>query len=169
MKPIETRYAGCRFRSRLEARWAVYFDNLGIAWHHEPQAFVLSTGEGYLPDFHLPRYGGGMYVEVKPMGDPSFKAKQLAAESGHMVLLANGPPSATHAFKVMWGGDGGRDVDCTWAVLATGSPYFDPEDMDEQSGELGPSWATWHDMMGTSTIEAVEAALSARFEPRKVA
>jgi hypothetical protein len=30
MKAIETRYAGCLFRSRLEARWAVLFDHLGI-------------------------------------------------------------------------------------------------------------------------------------------
>lgn len=26
IKPIETRYKGCRFRSRPEARWAVFFD-----------------------------------------------------------------------------------------------------------------------------------------------
>lgn len=31
IKAIETSYAGCRFRSRLEARWAVFFDTLGIA------------------------------------------------------------------------------------------------------------------------------------------
>lgn len=30
--PIQTRYAGCLFRSRLEARWAVFFDHLGIRW-----------------------------------------------------------------------------------------------------------------------------------------
>jgi hypothetical protein len=41
-KPIETRYAGCRFRSRLEARWAVFFDRLGIAWEYEPEGFELA-------------------------------------------------------------------------------------------------------------------------------
>lgn len=30
IKPIETHYNGYRFRSRLEARWAVFFDALGI-------------------------------------------------------------------------------------------------------------------------------------------
>ena len=29
---IQTVYKGCRFRSRLEARGAVFFDTLGIAW-----------------------------------------------------------------------------------------------------------------------------------------
>lgn len=32
IKPIETKYKGYRFRSRLEARWAVFFDALGISW-----------------------------------------------------------------------------------------------------------------------------------------
>lgn len=30
LKPIDTHYKGCRFRSRLEARWAVFFDHLLI-------------------------------------------------------------------------------------------------------------------------------------------
>jgi len=60
---IETHYAGCRFRSRLEARWAVFFDHLGIEWQYEPQGFELPSGERYLPDFHLPQHD--LWVEVK--------------------------------------------------------------------------------------------------------
>lgn len=70
IKPIETRYAGCRFRSRLEARWAVFFDTLGIPWEYEPEGLLvswrLSLHEGrfrYLPDFRLPDLG--LWVEVK--------------------------------------------------------------------------------------------------------
>lgn len=70
IKAIETRYAGCHFRSRLEARWAVFFDALGIKWEYEPQGFEtewrLSLEEGvirYLPDFYLP--DAGCYAEVK--------------------------------------------------------------------------------------------------------
>ena len=36
MKVMETRYKGCRFRSRLEARWAVFFDALGVRWGDDP-------------------------------------------------------------------------------------------------------------------------------------
>ena len=32
MKSIETTYSGFIFRSRLEARWAVFFDALAIEW-----------------------------------------------------------------------------------------------------------------------------------------
>jgi len=41
MKAIPTRYAGCHFRSRLEARWAVFFDRLGVAWQYEPEGYDL--------------------------------------------------------------------------------------------------------------------------------
>lgn len=54
IKPIETIYKGYRFRSRLEARWAVFFDNMGIKWLYEHEGYVLENGEYYLPDFFLP-------------------------------------------------------------------------------------------------------------------
>lgn len=65
IRAIETSYAGCRFRSRLEARWAVFFDTLGIAWQYEVQGYVAGTYEprAYLPDFWLP--GTGTWAEVK--------------------------------------------------------------------------------------------------------
>lgn len=52
IKPIETKYKGYRFRSRLEARWAVAFDSVGIKWEYEPEGFDLD-GIMYLPDFRL--------------------------------------------------------------------------------------------------------------------
>src|SRR5688572_20408908 len=63
IKPIETRYAGCRFRSRLEARWAVVFDHLEIEWQYEVQGYEIPGGGRYLPDFWLPTVG--LWVEVK--------------------------------------------------------------------------------------------------------
>lgn len=52
VRPIETLYAGCRFRSRLEARWAVFFDRMRIPWEYEAQGFDTPAGP-YLPDFVL--------------------------------------------------------------------------------------------------------------------
>lgn len=52
LKAIPTRYAGYHFRSRLEARWAVFFDSLGKPWQYEPQGFELPSGN-YLPDFRV--------------------------------------------------------------------------------------------------------------------
>jgi hypothetical protein len=64
IKPIETLYNGYRFRSRLEARWAVFFDAAGIEYQYEPEGYVLSDGTYYLPDFYLPSMR--LYVEIKP-------------------------------------------------------------------------------------------------------
>jgi hypothetical protein len=71
IKAIETRYAGCRFRSRLEARWAVFFDTLGIKWEYERQGYEIFDRLGicetkswwYLPDFWLPEHE--VHAEVK--------------------------------------------------------------------------------------------------------
>lgn len=67
IKAIETVYKGYRFRSRLEARWAVFFDALGIEWEYEKEGYDLD-GIRYLPDFWLckQRY----WLEIKP-GEPS--------------------------------------------------------------------------------------------------
>lgn len=65
-KPIETHYNGYRFRSRLEARWAVFFDAVGIEYQYEQEGFEREyDGEKvyYLPDFYLPQLG--VYAEVK--------------------------------------------------------------------------------------------------------
>ena len=65
-KAVQTEYKGYLFRSRLEARWAVFFDNLGIQWEYEPEGIVLSDGTHYLPDFYLPDFH--CFFEVKRKG-----------------------------------------------------------------------------------------------------
>ena len=69
IKPIETVYNGYRFRSRLEARWAVFFDEIGAEWEYEPEGFELPDGTKYLPDFLLKNVRGRgaseIYVEIK--------------------------------------------------------------------------------------------------------
>lgn len=63
IKAIETRYKGYRFRSRLEARWAVFFDAMGLQWEYEPEGFDLGAAGWYLPDFYLTNLN--MWVEIK--------------------------------------------------------------------------------------------------------
>jgi len=63
IKAIETEYNGYRFRSRLEARWAVFFDIASIKYLYEYQGFVLNDSRNYLPDFYLPKFN--VFVEIK--------------------------------------------------------------------------------------------------------
>ena len=100
MKPIETLYKGILFRSRLEARWAVFFDALGIHYRYEPEAFEEVNGVRYLPDFFLPQVypmiredeSPGLYVEVKGVFDERARAK-AAMFDAPLFLVGNIPES----------------------------------------------------------------------------
>ncbi len=63
IQAIETFYNGYKFRSRLEARWAVFFDKSGIKYRYELEGFKLN-GIWYLPDFFIPEWS--IWIEVKP-------------------------------------------------------------------------------------------------------
>lgn len=95
-KAITTVYNGFRFRSRLEARWAVFLDQLGIKYEYEPEGFVLGDGSTYLPDFRLTEFG--CWLEIKPRvaepdSDAWNKAKRLAEAAGANVYIVSGAPN----------------------------------------------------------------------------
>ena len=92
IKPIETFYNGYRFRSRLEARWAVFFDALGIDYEYETEGFDLGNGVWYLPDFYIPSWD--CYIEIKPITEYGYneKADLLAQKSNKKVILCAGEP-----------------------------------------------------------------------------
>ena len=92
LKAIETRYAGRRFRSRREARWAILFDELDLDWRYEPEGYVLPGNIHYLVDFEL-RLGDGrvQYVEVKPELEHNSKLASLVEESGRTGFVVAEP------------------------------------------------------------------------------
>lgn len=78
IQAIPTEYAGVLFRSRLEAKWAEFFDDHGIAWAYEEQSFDLGDSVLYLPDFWLPEIR--VFFEVKGVWNYSDveKVRRLA-------------------------------------------------------------------------------------------
>ena len=68
IKAIPTRYKGCHFRSRLEARWAVFFDSMGWFWTYETEGYHLPRlgGRYYLPDFSVKPPNTRLLIEIKP-------------------------------------------------------------------------------------------------------
>ncbi len=92
---IETRYGGHRFRSRLEARWAVFFTDIKFEYEYELEGYKLPSGACYLPDFYLPKFDA--WVEVKPHKRIPIqdlkKVVEFALEGEKNLLLIIGTPS----------------------------------------------------------------------------
>jgi len=89
IKAIETVYNGYRFRSRLEARWAVFFDSLGVTYEYEKEGFELDDGVRYLPDFWLPAIN--TWLEIKGQlttldGTPQDYRKEFLDPSPELLL-----------------------------------------------------------------------------------
>lgn len=91
IQPVQTRYAGCHFRSRLEARWAVFFDHLDIEWLYEPERYMVGgmVRRTYLPDFYLAT--DELWVEVK--GAPAALDPRLMDDAADPVT---GLPTNPH-------------------------------------------------------------------------
>lgn len=58
-----TRYGRYTFRSQLEARWAFFFEELGIRYLYEPKLYHLQDDLFYKPDFWLIDHR--CFVEIK--------------------------------------------------------------------------------------------------------
>jgi len=180
IRPIETRYDGHRFRSRLEARWAVLFDHLGVAWDYEPQGYCLPSGATYLPDFLLSgvRHAGpgiGVWFEVKPDSGASWppdpRHEEFVVSSQQTLIIARG---------IGWGwGGGSSDMEqldplgfdtCREFCVCPGcaaigiafSGYFSRLGCCEVSREC--SGDEWNEIGSRQVAAAYAAARSARFE-----
>jgi hypothetical protein len=97
VEAIETEYMGVAYRSRTEAKWAVFFDFLNLEFCYEQYWFDLSSGQKYLPDFYIHEFNA--YFEVKPSSEEIIteecvKARCLAHDLPKAnVWLSIGAPS----------------------------------------------------------------------------
>jgi hypothetical protein len=103
IKPIETVYNGYRFRSRLEARWAVFFDTLDIEYEYEKEGYDLGEAGWYLPDFWLPQVK--MWAEVKGTiftDKEKYKAEMLVLHTDSPCLMLSGTPENKAYYAIVW-------------------------------------------------------------------
>lgn len=178
MKAIETKNMGYRFRSRTEARWAVFFTRIAFQWEYEPQGFMLDSQTPYLPDFKLVLPGDRLlFCSVKPEEADDFDKEELrklhllSDGTDSDVLLLPGPP--THRAYHMVRPRTTEDV-LSLAFFQDYEPYVKIADdywfavlsFDERTGRhhfkaderrLGKAF-------GKAYVQAVEAARAARFE-----
>ena len=102
LKALPTTYRRVKFRSRLEARWAVFFDALDLHWEYEPQGFTLDNRKDkhpdscYCPDFlvRTPQ-NEDMWIEIKPynvkQNDKFDKFRGLIGWDTRSLLLSGTP------------------------------------------------------------------------------
>lgn len=81
---IPTTYCGIKYRSRLEAKWASFFDIIGRDAQYEPY-----DGRGYIPDFLIdgPR---PLYIEIKPAARVTEYQAAVAKVSRGVAILPPG-------------------------------------------------------------------------------
>lgn len=133
VQAIETIYQGCKFRSRTEARWAVFFTALGIKWVYEPEGFKIGNIR-YLPDFLL-------FPPKNPGGGDFAKAHTFAQASRITMLLCEGPPGVDSQILLSWNATDGTTAKSVYVVLKRdGSTDFIPADIamseDERANYL---------------------------------
>ena len=162
--PLRTEYNDFVFRSRLEARWAVFMDSLGVPYEYEPAGYVID-GICYQPDFWL--HDQDCFMEIKgppPTVEEKRKAQALANGSEKRVALFWGQIEVPHEtgmfFYIGW-----EDEPAKWCQCPV-------------CGKYGIEWngrgmrICWHepenDHADTSQAEPIMAAYrkarAARFE-----
>lgn len=164
IKPIETRYDGILFRSRTEARWAVFFNTIGFRYEYEKEGYALKSG-WYLPDFYLPDIG--YWLEVKgeePTAEEVCRCGFLFEATGKPVLIAPGAPQPSdHLIHVPFKSDqdgcryyfaDDRKIDGSfWLICDDAGAYS----IHGSASDRYPS-------VCTATQRGYAAARSARFE-----
>ena len=139
IKAIDTEYNGLYFRSRLEARWAVFFDTAEIRYEYEPEGFE-HDGIRYLPDFYLPDFDA--YAEVKPdrpgCEKDLLKCARMIYWGGpikKLIFLGNIPGPCNY---------GGWNFPCLYYDVSDGVSagwwnFYNQFDFNPETEELTPS------------------------------
>lgn len=128
--PKQTLYNGIKFRSKLEAQWAAFFDLLEWEYSYEPYEL-----NGKVPDFIIkcdsPNYGTkNLIVEVKPdiFISPQYQSEIYNAyelAKTHILIVSEKP---IYECNEMQG----------WAAIGIGSQYYDS--INERSEMHDLSW-----------------------------
>ena len=98
----ETLYNGVYFKSRLEAKWACFFDHIGASWGYEKMQAMITQSDGrsvvYTTDFTL--FNMDCHIEVKPVypSDEEMRKCMEAARisSNPIHLLYGSQPGAPY-------------------------------------------------------------------------
>ncbi len=110
---IPTLYRGRMYRSRLEARWAAFFDRLG--WTHEYEPFDLGA---WSPDFAITEPFDAL-IEIKPITEPDpdlFERVQGAAGEHAVFVLGVAPAKLNGFVQIGWWAASYQNAAVAWVT-----------------------------------------------------
>ena len=160
-KVIQTFYNGYHFRSRTEARWAVFFDAIGFGYQYEPEGFVFYVGNEkvtYLPDFFINDFD--LYIEIK---HENFEKETAYTElmlkllnfDKPVAVLCGPPKNGIQMHLPVW------EIDCD-SGMKTGQWYIE-KSFFANSGDWYLNWTNDDELSFMSDI-GLHASRKARFE-----
>ena len=94
MKSKMTDYKGVYFRSRLEVKWCMFFESLGVRFEYEPESKRTTRGQ-YVPDFYFRSLK--TWVEIKgthPTEKELTKIKDVCRSTNKIGFIISGYPKA---------------------------------------------------------------------------
>ncbi|NPD67275.1 hypothetical protein HN018_06770 [Lichenicola cladoniae] len=146
---IPTTYNGRRYRSRLEAKWAAFFDLL--KWSAEYEPFDLGK---WSPDFQIYSPESRGLIEVKPWVNQSIETCDRVVEAccrhgfddfGDYAWLTNVAPTFESSFAHVGWIANLREDDKTWTPVHIG--WFRSPDEKHVSADLvhvsSDYWVSW--------------------------
>lgn len=152
-RAIPTLYNGVLYRSRLEARWAVLWDTLGVAFEYEHEGYETPFGR-YLPDMWLAdvylrdRETKGVLLEIKPEGWD----EKLTVSYRETFALGNGMESAD-----VWQTNTEARLQYTAAMLGVGAMLVRGYDSDKSEWvQIAPMWDSPMMLYSCSACRAVK-------------
>lgn len=173
IKAIETVYNGHRYRSRLEARWAIVLTKLGIDFLYEYEGYDLGVHGWYLPDFYLPKTNSyligspGVFFEIKP--DSNFDSSKVYAFSSlseKPILVFCGKPDvvhgvtgSSHSFESF------GDYECVYPSIVV-CPYCRTSSVVFPNGKYADCQKCGESCETPAYYKAVTTANKARFDGR---
>ena len=116
------------FRSRNEARWAVFFTELKIEFQFEPEGFILPTKEWYLPDFFLPQIN--FFAEAKGQAftdSEHSKCRELMKSNNKNCLFLVSPPDFKTYVGTGWDCDEYTETDYLLDIDYHGRKFYDKQ------------------------------------------
>ena len=169
IKVIETKYRGYHFRSRLEARWALFLDCMDAKWEYEKEGFVLSNGEHYLPDFWLPELN--LWLEIKgqrPTKEDLDRCRLLRDDGSTAIVIFGGLPGDYYGTLFCWDLGDSSGGSSEWDASISNTGYGDLCLWVETSKALYTDASMEHETLIENGCVKVDLAAgfakSARFE-----